>query len=868
MSARETIDRHTPEGRLQTGILAEFSEFERAKIRARTSAGIGSRARSGKPWGEPAYGYRRRDDGHWQPDPLERTIVERIFRERTERGASYCGIAKQLNAESVPSRRGTKWTASVVAQILTARTVLGYFKHVGEWHQGQHEPIISDATWQAAQALAEQGRRFAPSGRAGRLPARHLFIRGTLRCGQCGAAMLPRTEEAGRRETYVCRTRKQTGGAAACSMPVLRRAAVDGPALALFERVALDVDRTREHLAAQLDSRIGESRAQASRAERDVTAKRVALARFDRDYEAGELAAANYERLVARVREELTAAEAEAERLTAHADEAADGLSHLDAESEALRRLAELRRAVAGRIRGAEHYVNALRAAWGAVFAWTEMIPDEWWPAGTVVDGCAPRPHETDVAGGWALVPMVRPEMLDTSAVVPPVQLTSPVPAGILVPHQRVALGLGLLAADNYSGSGVPEYPAMAQSDHTGPRRFERIARTPRRRSSMHTVRCLLLAVAASFVVAAPAGARGLDVDVIADELDNPRHVAVAKNGDVYVAEAGEGGNHATARSCFNTAEGFACTGRTGAITRISRHRQERVVDGLASFAPANGDSAIGPHGVFADGNDVYFTNGGPTGPTRGDPPRSCCATRRWCPRSRSRRCTAACSSCAGAAASGRSRMRGRSRTGSTRTPSSATTRVDSNPVDVLEDRGRFVIADAGGNTILRTNRRGRLEVLSLFRNVLTTRPGFPTIPMQAVPTGVVKGPDGFYYVSQLTGFPFPPGGASVFRVDPRTGEYTTFASGFTNIMDLDFGPDGTLYVLEIDTDSLVPEGTTDGGLWTVSRSGTSQKIALPAGTLTMPGGIAVGRQGKLYVSNRATENDVGEVLRIDLGRR
>ncbi len=27
-----------------------------------------------------------------------------------------------------------------------------------------------------------------------------------------------------------------------------------------------------------------------------------------------------------------------------------------------------------------------------------------------------------------------------------------------------------------------------------------------------------------------------------------------------------------------------------------------------------------------------------------------------------------------------------------------------------------------------------------------------------------------------------------------------------------------------------------------------------------------MGRQGKLYVSNRATENDVGEVLRIDSG--
>jgi hypothetical protein len=385
----------------------------------------------------------------------------------------------------------------------------------------------------------------------------------------------------------------------------------------------------------------------------------------------------------------------------------------------------------------------------------------------------------------------------------------------------------------------------------------------------MHTVRCLLLAIAASFVVAAPAGARGLDVDVIADELDNPRHVAVAKNGDVYVAEAGEGGNHATARSCFDTAEGFACTGRTGAITRISRHRQERVVDGLASFAPANGDSAIGPHGVFADGNDVYFTNGGPTGPTRGGP------------RNIVLRDPTLVSEDLISALYGRVfKLR---RHGGIRPVADAwafenrfnpdavvgNDLVDSNPVDVLEDRGRFVIADAGGNSILRTNRRGRLEVLSLFPNMPNPTPIGPPM-VQAVPTGVVKGPDGFYYVSQLTGFPFLAGAAKVFRVDPRSGAYTTFASGFTNIMDLDFGHDGTLYVLEIDSDSLfgmVGPGT-DGGLWTVSRSGTPQKVALPAGTLTAPGGIAVGRHGTLYVSNRATENDVGEVLRIDLGRR
>ena len=130
----------------------------------------------------------------------------------------------------------------------------------------------------------------------------------------------------------------------------------------------------------------------------------------------------------------------------------------------------------------------------------------------------------------------------------------------------------------------------------------------------------------AALAVAAPASAETVhDVDVIAHGLDNPRHVAVSRHGEVFVAEAGRGGDHATSRSCFDSAEGFACTGATGAVTRIAWHRrhydQERVLDGLASFGPVDGSSAIGPHGVFVSGRDLYVTNGGPTAPTRGTPP-------------------------------------------------------------------------------------------------------------------------------------------------------------------------------------------------------------------------------------------------------
>ena len=105
---------------------------------------------------------------------------------------------------------------------------------------------------------------------------------------------------------------------------------------------------------------------------------------------------------------------------------------------------------------------------------------------------------------------------------------------------------------------------------------------------------------------------------------------------------------------------------------------------------------------------------------------------------------------------------------------------VDSNPVDVLaRPGGHFYVADAGGNTLLSVSRDGEVEVLSLFPNV-STPPPFPgdNIDMNAVPTGVVAGPDGALYMSQLTGFPFPVGGANVFRVHARSGEYTTYAGG------------------------------------------------------------------------------------------
>jgi hypothetical protein len=370
--------------------------------------------------------------------------------------------------------------------------------------------------------------------------------------------------------------------------------------------------------------------------------------------------------------------------------------------------------------------------------------------------------------------------------------------------------------------------------------------------------RLLLLAAAALVALAAPAHATDVktiaDVETIASGLDNPRHLDFGGH-DLYVAEAGSGGDG----PCVpGPAGGVVCVGASGAVTVVDKHGSQRqVVTGLASFADqGTGAAAFGPHGVDASKHHVLITNGGPSNLNRDEL----------------------------AAQNPVADLFGRvlkvKRHGRIKSlvdvwdferdnnPDAVVgnPEVDSNPVDVLADRGRLIIADAGGNTLLKAHRHGGLRVLSLFPNRLVPFDS-EEIPMQAVPTGVVKGPHGDYFMSQLTGFPFPVGAANVYRVDRKTGEAEVFASGFTNIMDLAFDRHGTLWVLEIDHDSLFgPVGpSSDGAIFAVDKNGTSEQLELDPGTLTHPGGITVGKDGALYVTNNGDVAGEGEVLRIDV---
>jgi hypothetical protein len=348
-------------------------------------------------------------------------------------------------------------------------------------------------------------------------------------------------------------------------------------------------------------------------------------------------------------------------------------------------------------------------------------------------------------------------------------------------------------------------------------------------------------------------------VEAIASGLDSPRHLAFGASGNLYVAESGRGGTG----PCFVGGEGPACMGASGAVTKIDRWgRQSRIATGLASYAntPTN-ENAIGPHGIMVLGNRVFITNGGPTEPK--DPSSGATISREalaaqnpvadlfgWVLRIRRHKAPQKIADIYAF-------ERAVNPDATVGNPA-----VDSNPVDLLFDGRRLVVADAGGNALYVVHPFGGISSLAVFANRLVDNPfGGPQIPMQAVPTGIALGPDRQYYMTQLTGFPFPVGAANVYRVDPRSGNATVFASGFTNIMDLEFARDGTLYVLEIDHNGLLAPGN-EGAIYAVYRNGAKRQLALPPGTLPMPGGIAVGKDA-LYVTTNSGSPGDGQVVRI-----
>lgn len=219
VSRAEAFDTSTPFGRAMVGILAVFAELERERIKERMKEGKAGRAKEGKYRGGAYYptGYDYDEEtGYLVINEYDAMQVKEVFRLFNQRTPIY-SIMTMMNDQGFKTTIGKgkgkgKWNETRIRKMLSNQTYIGKLKHLDEWVEGGHDPIIDTKTFAKAQIiLAEreianehmkQGRRYkSPLG-------------GLLWCSCCGSRYhyksSSRNKDGSLRAYYICYSREKS----------------------------------------------------------------------------------------------------------------------------------------------------------------------------------------------------------------------------------------------------------------------------------------------------------------------------------------------------------------------------------------------------------------------------------------------------------------------------------------------------------------------------------------------------------------------------------------------------------------------------------------------------------------------------------
>lgn len=348
--------------------------------------------------------------------------------------------------------------------------------------------------------------------------------------------------------------------------------------------------------------------------------------------------------------------------------------------------------------------------------------------------------------------------------------------------------------------------------------------------------RVLIFAAFGGIIVAGATSASALTYvsTVVASGLNNPRSIAFGPDGALYIAE---GGTFNTDGPSIPTPEGDATFGLSGSITRVLGTDQTRIVTGLPSLTNGGG-AATGPQGIaFHEGVGYVVIGLGANPSVRtlelGSAPDA----------------KNLASLYSFDISGGFTKIADIGAYEAAHNPAGGP--VDSNPYHLTSGPNGLLVTDAGGNSLLNVTVGGTVSEVATF--------GAATNNAEPVPTGISVGPNGNFFVGQLTGYPFDVGVANIFEIDANNGDSSVFAGGFTHITDLAWGADGSLYVLQFADAGLF--GTEPGSIIKVASDGSSRSTIFEG--LIAPTGLEIGLDGALYVTSFSASVGTGQVLRI-----
>ncbi len=246
----------TPTGKLMEAIIESVDEFYSENLAQEVIRGMREAALRGFWVSTNApYGYRKVSvqDGNrkrpkLEPDPTTFAVVRRIFR-MAAHGKSVLDIAKELNAEGIPTSTGKLWLKTSIHKILNNEAYTGTLV----WGtnakdnappvrvEGAFPPVVTQDEFQRVGMLLQSK---APSQIHPRRVASPHLLSGVVKCRRCGSALSAQEAKGGRFTYYVCQTLMKRGSGT-CKTPRLNSKR--------FEK--LIIDQLRENILTETNIR-------------------------------------------------------------------------------------------------------------------------------------------------------------------------------------------------------------------------------------------------------------------------------------------------------------------------------------------------------------------------------------------------------------------------------------------------------------------------------------------------------------------------------------------------------------------------------------------------------------------------------------
>lgn len=272
---KENLNTGDMESELMLSILSGFAAEESASISQNSQWSIQKRFQNGSYVGTPPYGYSK-VDGEMFIVPEEAEIIIRIFSQFLS-GKGSSTIARGLNKDKIPARRGNHWSSGTVIEMLRNEKYMGdvllqktytdsnYNRHsnTGEkdqyYYKDNHEPIISREDFAKAQDLIDERAKMKCKGVKKNVYLNRYALSGKIVCGECGRNFRRKTNYSAGRSYIAWSCIGHIEDKESCSMLFLRDGEIKATFTTMMNKLAFSNELILEPLFKSI-SQIDEER--------------------------------------------------------------------------------------------------------------------------------------------------------------------------------------------------------------------------------------------------------------------------------------------------------------------------------------------------------------------------------------------------------------------------------------------------------------------------------------------------------------------------------------------------------------------------------------------------------------------------------